>query len=66
MATAVPIKVKPLRRAEAAEILGVHPNTVMSWAQRGWLDTIETPSGEKRYPAESVEALRRKMYGEGE
>jgi uncharacterized protein YjcR len=64
MATAAPAKPKTLRRSEAAEQLGVHPNTVMSWASRGWLETVELPNGEKRYPVASVEALRRKIYGD--
>jgi predicted site-specific integrase-resolvase len=65
MATATaPAKPKTLRRSEAAEQLGVHPNTVMSWAARGWLETVEMPGGEKRYPVDSVEALRQQIYGD--
>jgi predicted site-specific integrase-resolvase len=63
MATLAPTKPKTLRRSEVAELLGVHPNTVMSWASRGWLETVELPGGEKRYLEESVHALRRKIYG---
>lgn len=66
MPTLAPTKPKTLRRSEAAELLGVHPNTVMSWASRGWLETVELPGGEKRYPEESVDALRRKIYGEAD
>jgi predicted site-specific integrase-resolvase len=64
MTTAAPPKPKTLRRSEAAERLGVHPNTVMSWASRGWIESVELPS-ERRYIEESVEALRRQIY-EGE
>lgn len=54
---------KVLRRAEVARRLGVHPNTVLSWAQRGYLRTVEYPN-EVRYLEEDVEALRRKIFGE--
>jgi DNA-binding transcriptional MerR regulator len=64
MATAAPARPKTLRRSDAAEQLGVHPNTVMSWAARGLLETVEMPSGEKRYQPDSVEALRRQIYGD--
>lgn len=64
MATLAPPRPKTLRRSEVAEVLGIHPNTVLSWASRGWLDTVEMPGGEKRYPEESVEALRRQIYGD--
>jgi hypothetical protein len=43
----------------AARGLGVHPNTVRSWAERGYLDRL--PSG--LIAASSVEAFRRKIYG---
>jgi predicted site-specific integrase-resolvase len=66
MSTLAPPRVKTLRRSEVAEVLGVHPNTVLSWASRGWLDTIKLPGGEKRYPVDSVEALRRRIYGEAD
>jgi predicted site-specific integrase-resolvase len=52
-----------LRRSEAATALGVHPNTVLSWARRGVLETVEMPGGEQRYKPESVEALREQIYG---
>lgn len=65
MATIAP-EAQVLRRSEAARVLGVHPNTVMSWALRGWLESIEFPSGEKRYTVESVEALRERIYGKDE
>jgi hypothetical protein len=65
MATLAPTKSKTLRRSEVAKLLGVHPNTVMSWASRGWLETVQFP-GEQRYLEESVEALRRRIYGEAD
>ena len=52
---------KPSRQ-EVAVILGVHPNTVGSWAARGWLDTVVF-NGEERYEAASVEQLRQTIHG---
>ena len=62
---AVAAEQKALRRAEVARRLGVHPNTVMSWAQRGLLRTIEYPN-ETRYYESDVETLRRQIFGEEE
>jgi excisionase family DNA binding protein len=38
-----------LTRAEAAQVLGVHPSTVTRWAINGRLRHFRTPSGERRY-----------------
>jgi DNA-binding transcriptional MerR regulator len=57
------VRPKALRRGEAAEILGVHPNTVGSWAERGFIKAVPYP-GETRYDADSVEQLRRQILGE--
>ena len=64
MATATPTKLKVLRRGEAAERLGVHPNTLAGWVQRGWLTGIKMPSGETRFREEEVEELRERIYAE--
>lgn len=50
-----------LRRKEAAERLGVHPNTLLSWAEKGWLTPVRYPN-ETRYREEEVEALRRRIF----
>ena len=52
----------PLRRTEAARRLGVHPNTILSWARKGQLEVIEFPN-ERRYSEESVERLYEQIYG---
>ena len=52
---------KNLRRGEAAERVGVHPNTLYSWAQRGLVEYVELPNGEVRYRESSIEALRDKL-----
>ena len=38
-----------LTSGEVAEILGVDPNTVINWANKGKLRAIRTPSGHRRY-----------------
>jgi predicted site-specific integrase-resolvase len=60
---AVAAEVRTLRRSEVAERLGVHPNTVASWASRGYIKPVKHPH-ETRYDEDSVEAFRRKIYGE--
>lgn len=64
MAIAVPTKSKVLRRGEAAERLGVHPNTLAGWVQRGWLKGMKLPSGEMRFSEDEVEQLRERIYAE--
>jgi excisionase family DNA binding protein len=64
MATAIPTKPKVLRRAEAAERLGVHPNTLANWVQRGWLKGVKMPGGETRFREEDIEELRERIYAE--
>jgi excisionase family DNA binding protein len=64
MAVATPSKPKTLRRSEAAERLGVHPNTLAGWVKRGWLTGARLPSGEVRFHEEEVDALRERIYAE--
>lgn len=44
-----------LRTAEAAERIGVSQRTVLAWAQKGWLPSLLTPGGHRRYRASDVE-----------
>lgn len=46
-----------LTRAEAAQVLGVHPATITRWAATGALPSFRTPSGERRYRRCDVGAL---------
>jgi len=64
MATATPTKTKVLRRAEAAERLGVHPNTLAGWVRGGWLKGVKMPGGETRFREEDIEQLRERIYAE--
>lgn len=64
MAIAVPTKPKVLRRGEAAERLGVHPNTLAGWVERGWIQAVKMPNGETRFPEDAVEGLRARIYAE--
>lgn len=64
MAVSTPATPKVLRRSEAAERLGVHPNTLASWVARGWLAGVQMPSGEVRYREDEVEALRERIYAQ--
>jgi excisionase family DNA binding protein len=48
-----------LRPAEAASALGVHAQTVVRWAAKGYLTAVRTPSGHRRYLAAQVATLLR-------
>jgi len=40
---------KPLRKSQAAEFLGVHPKTIDRWAKEGRIPALVMPSGQRRY-----------------
>jgi len=42
-----------LTSKNASEFLGVHPNTLRSWADEGKIQYIRTPSGQRLYDVES-------------
>ncbi len=64
MAVAASRKQKILRRGEAAQRLGVHPNTLASWIELGWLTAVMMPNGQVRFQAEEVNALRERIYAQ--
>jgi predicted site-specific integrase-resolvase len=66
MTTTVTTEVKVLRRSEVARELGIHPNTVMSWTERGFLHGVKFPNGETRYRPEEVDALKKKIFEQDE
>ena len=49
---------------EAARRLGVHPNTLRNWEQRGVIRLMRLPSsGYRRVPIEEVQRLAQEMEG---
>jgi predicted site-specific integrase-resolvase len=50
---------KLLTPAEVGLMFRVDPKTVTRWARRGWLTTIRTVGGHRRYREEEVRALLR-------
>ena len=46
--------VKPLRVKQAAELLGVDPDTLRRWADTGRINHIKTPTGERRFRPEDL------------
>jgi integrase len=51
-------------RAEAAEALGIVPDSVSESVKRYGLPTVQTDKG-RRYPRETIEALRDRLIGNG-
>lgn len=41
--------------AEAAELIGVHPNTIRSWADKGLVPVHRTEGGHRRFRREDIE-----------
>lgn len=54
-----------LSRSEAAELLGVHENTVYRWARKGVLRPHKSPSGLLLYPEHEVTQLKLALQGRG-
>jgi len=52
---------KPLGISEAARRIGVHPNTLRVWADKGIVKHIKLPSGYRRFPVSEVERVREEM-----
>ena len=48
---------RPLRTAEAAEILKVHPHTVARWVREGKITVQRTLGGHGRYDGPEIRAL---------
>jgi excisionase family DNA binding protein len=46
-----------LSLGEAARLLGVTPNTLRRWTDRGHLSSFTTPGGHRRFPRPAIEAL---------
>ena len=51
-----------LGMSEAAEQLGVHPNTLRGWLKRGLVaPAVKLPSGYSRFTPEQISAIRESM-----
>ena len=47
--------------SQAAQRLGVHPNSLRTWADKGLVPHVKLPSGYRRFTVAEVERLRREM-----
>lgn len=47
---------------QAAKRLGVSPNTVRAWADRGAIPVLRLPSGHRRFELSAIDALRRPVH----
>jgi excisionase family DNA binding protein len=45
-----------LTTRQVADMLGIHPETVLKWARNGDLPAVKLPSGAVRYRPEQLEA----------
>lgn len=52
---------KLLTISQAAARLGVHPNTLRSWADKGLVPHVKLPSGYRRFTEEQIEQTRKEM-----
>lgn len=53
-------KTRLLTTSEAAQHIGVHPDTLTSWALKGALPYLLTPSGRRRYRVKDLDAAAAK------
>ena len=51
---------------EAAQLLGVHPNTLRKWTDDGIVPHTRLPSGYRRYRVEELERFRASLESGGE
>lgn len=52
-------KLIPISRAAA--MLGVHPNTLRAWVDRGLVPAIRLPSGYRRFTLAQIQEIRARM-----
>ena len=51
--------------SQAAAQLGVHPDTLRAWADKGLVPVIRTPTGYRRFDPSEIERVREEMGLEG-
>ena len=61
----MPTDTYDLTVSKAAEILGVHPDTLRRWSDDGKVPAWTTPSGHRRYRRSDLDALRPPVTAEG-
>lgn len=61
----VPESEPMLTPAEVATMFRVDPKTVTRWAQKGWLSSVRTPGGHRRYREAEVRALLAEVPQDG-
>ena len=49
----------------AARALGIHPNTLRAWVDKGLVPSVRLPSGYRRFTPEQILEIRQKMGLEG-
>jgi excisionase family DNA binding protein len=54
-------KTKLVGIAKAAELLGVHPNTLRKWADEGLVQHIRLPSGYRRFDIQDLEEFKESL-----
>ncbi len=52
---------KLLTISQAARRLGVHPNTLRAWSDKGLVEHVKLPSGYRRFTPEAINRLRERM-----
>ncbi len=57
----MPQQERLLTISQAAARLGVHQNTLRSWADKGLVAHVKLPSGYRRFTIAEVERLRQEM-----
>ena len=55
---------KMLRVKEAARLLGIAPNTLRAWSDKGYVRAARFPGrGDRRYTPEELARVRREVMG---
>jgi excisionase family DNA binding protein len=52
---------KLLNISQAAELLGVHENTLRNWTRKGYIPFVLLPSGHRRFNEAELLAFARKL-----
>jgi excisionase family DNA binding protein len=47
---------------KAADLLGVHENTLRRWEKAGLVRAVKLPTGVRRFRPEEIDRLRKEMY----